>query len=134
MLGRQEGWGRAVELSEALACAAAIWLTLCCDSGCTKSGRSPSEPTSRPVVSAAHLFDADRATTRTGTRHRWSFLLKHVFRADVEHCPRCGGPMRWVEAATAEAVERLLVKHGLTPRAPPVPAVPLGQLELSFVG
>jgi len=42
--------------------------------------------------------------------------------------------MLWAEAATGAAVERLLVEHGLAPRAPPVPEVPLGQLELLFVG
>ena len=80
------------------------------------------------------LFDADRATTRTGTRHRWSFLLKHVFRAYVEHCPRCGVAMRWAEVATGEAMQRLRNEHGLAPRAPPLRGVPLGQLELSLVG
>jgi hypothetical protein len=47
--------------------------------------------------------------------------MGHVFRADLEHCSRCGGPMRWVEAATsAEAIARLLAKHGLAlgPRPP----------------
>jgi len=81
------------------------------------------------------LFDGDRPTTHTATRHRWSYLLKHVFRADLEHCPRCGGPMRWLEVATdAEAIARLLTEHGLAPRAPPVHAVPLGQLRLPFAG
>jgi hypothetical protein len=80
------------------------------------------------------LFGADRVATRTGTRHRWSYLLKHVFRADLEHCPRCGGPMRWVELATGEAVDRLLIEHGLAPRAPPAHAVPVGQLALPFAG
>jgi len=80
------------------------------------------------------LFGEDHTTTRTGTRRRWSFLLKHVFRADVEHCPRCGGAMRWAEVATGEAMHRLRNEHGLAPRAPPVRGVPLGQLELSFVG
>jgi hypothetical protein len=80
------------------------------------------------------LFDEDRTTAHTGTRHRWSFLLKHVFRADVEHCPRCGGPLRWAEFATGDALERLLVEHGLAPRAPPVHPVPVGQLALPFAG
>jgi hypothetical protein len=80
------------------------------------------------------LFGEDHTTTRTGTRHRWSFLLKHVFRADVERCPRCGGPLRWAEVATGEAADRLLIEHGFAPRAPPVRTVPFGQLALPFVG
>ena len=80
------------------------------------------------------LFEEERSTTRAGPRHRWSFLLKHVFRADLERCPRCGGPMRWLELATGEAATRLLVEHGFAPRAPPVHAVPLGQLALPFAG
>ena len=42
--------------------------------------------------------------------------------------------MRWAEVATSEAVHRLRNEHGLAPKAPPVRGVPLGQLELSFVG
>ena len=42
--------------------------------------------------------------------------------------------MRWAEVATGEAVQRLLNEHGLAPRAPPLRKLPLGQLELSFVG
>jgi hypothetical protein len=48
-----------------------------------------------------------------------------VFRVDVEQCARCGGPMRWVEAATgAETISRLLAKHGLAPRPPPTSRTP----------
>ena len=40
--------------------------------------------------------------------------MKHVFRADVDSCERCGGPMRWVEVATEPgAIARLVAKHGL---------------------
>jgi len=47
-------------------------------------------------------------------RSRWGWLLKHVFRADVDSCERCGGPMRWVEVATEPgAIARLVAKHGL---------------------
>jgi hypothetical protein len=81
------------------------------------------------------LFDAPATTTKRGYRHRWSWLLAHTFRADLEHCPRCGGPMRWAEVATGEAVLPLLIEHGLAPRAPPpVCPVPLGQLELPYAG
>ena len=81
------------------------------------------------------LFDERSASEKKGHRHRWSWLLAHVFRADLETCPRCGGPMRWAEVATGEAVLPLLIEHGLAPRAPPptLPA-PLGQLELGFAG
>jgi hypothetical protein len=53
-------------------------------------------------------------------RKRWAWLLAHVFAADVETCPRCSGPMRWVEVANTRAqITRLLAEHGLGPRAPP---------------
>jgi hypothetical protein len=59
---------------------------------------------------------------------------KHVFRADVDTCHRCGGPMRWLDAATTPgAAERLLAKLGLAPQPPPTgPPPPLGQLALPF--
>ncbi len=63
-------------------------------------------------------------------RKPWAWLLKHVFRADVSVCDRCGGPMRWLEAATTpEAAARLIaLERGEAvsarpqrprPRAPP---------------
>ena len=65
------------------------------------------------------LHSPDAKAPRSG-RSRWGWLIAHVLLADVEHCARCGGPMRWVEAATsAEAIARLLAKHGLGPRPPP---------------
>jgi hypothetical protein len=76
--------------------------------------------------------DANTAA-RTSGRSRWGWLLRHVFRADVDSCSLCGGPMRWLKAATEEdAISRLLAKHGLAPRPPPQPRppVPLGQLAL----
>ncbi len=67
-------------------------------------------------------------------RKRWAWLLRHVFRADLDTCPKCGGPMRWVEAAaTRTASERLLSKLGLAPQPPPAPCCdPPGQLQLPF--
>ena len=61
----------------------------------------------------------------------WAWLLRHVFLKEVSHCPRCGGPMRWVEVATSqEAIERLMAQHGEAPapvpRPPQVPAEQLG--------
>jgi hypothetical protein len=61
--------------------------------------------------------------------------LRHVFAADLERCARCGGPMRWVEAATTpDAIARLLAEQGLAPRPPPPPAAapPLGRIRLPF--
>ena len=56
------------------------------------------------------LFEDDGAPPR---RKRWAWLLQHVFRADLDTYPKCGGPMRWVEAAsTRKASERLLAKLG----------------------
>jgi hypothetical protein len=68
-------------------------------------------------------------------RKRWAWVLQHVFRADLDSCPRCGGPMRWMEAATTpQQAQRLLAKLGLAPQPPPDPRpVPIGQLKLPFV-
>ena len=67
-------------------------------------------------------------------RNRWAWLLAHVFRADLETCERCGGPMRWADAAaTRKSAARLLAKLGLAPQPPPEPTPPLlGQLALPF--
>ncbi len=90
---------------------------------------------------------------QTQKRSRWGWLLRHVFRVDVDTCSQCGGPMRWVEAATTpDAIGRLLAEHdpgksptgdglleselwpSLRARAPPgaSAAVTLRQLELPF--
>ena len=73
-------------------------------------------------------------TAPNHARSRWGWLLRHVFRADVETCPRCGGPMRWVEAATEQgAIARLLAKHRLAPEPGPERArAASGQLPLPF--
>jgi hypothetical protein len=69
-------------------------------------------------------------------RRRWAWLLRRVFREDVEICKKCGGPMRWVEVAdNPEAAARLMQKHGLEARAPPPPwhpSTPPGQLKLKL--
>jgi hypothetical protein len=81
-------------------------------------------------------LDSPNAEPPRSGRDRWGWLIGHVFLADVEHCIRCGGPMRWVEAATsAEAIARLLAKHGLAPRPPPPSRTPPssnGQLSFAF--
>jgi len=68
------------------------------------------------------------------SRKPWAWLLAHVFRADLDTCVRCGGPMRWLEAATTEqAATALLAKLGLAPQSPPTPPpVSFGQLRLNF--
>ncbi len=70
------------------------------------------------------------------SRKRWAWLLAHVFRADLEHCPRCNGPLRWADIATTRVdITRLLAEHGLGPRAPPSPRAQLPvpeQLVLQF--
>jgi hypothetical protein len=81
---------------------------------------------------------ADSAASASAPSHgrsRWGWLLAHVFRADVDTCVRCGGPMRWVEVATEPAaIARLLAKH----RVAPEPArarrtrTASGQLPLPF--
>jgi len=66
-------------------------------------------------------------------RKPWAWLLRHVFGADLQSCPHCQGPMRWLEAAsTPDAGARLLAKHGLGPRPPPSERAPHGQLRLAF--
>jgi hypothetical protein len=69
-------------------------------------------------------------------RKPWAWLLKHVFLKEVSHCPRCGGPMRWVEVATSqEAIERLMAQHGEAPAPVPRPRqVPAEQLGFKFRG
>ena len=73
---------------------------------------------------------------RAPPRRRWAWLLRHVFAEDVDTCSQCGGPMRWLEAATTpDAIARLLADHGLAPRAPPHRSPPPpGQLRLPFAG
>lgn len=73
--------------------------------------------------------------TEPPTRKRWAWLLRHVFKAELDTCPRCGGAMRWAEAAaTREAARDLLARLGLGARPPPPAAhpPPLGQLKLPF--
>jgi hypothetical protein len=75
-------------------------------------------------------LDADR--DQPARRKRWAWLLRHVFKADLDTCRRCSGPMRWVEAAASrDAARNLLARLGLAPRPPPAShAPPLAQLKL----
>ncbi len=67
-------------------------------------------------------------------RSRWGWLLRHVFRADVDACSKCGGPMRWLQVARAPPdIASLMAKHGVAPEPPPDrPPVLLGQMALPF--
>jgi hypothetical protein len=79
------------------------------------------------------LGEQDDAAPKA-TRHRWAWLLAHIFAADLEHCPQRGGPMRWANGAKTEATAlRLMAQLGLARGPPPVRqhATP-GQLHLPF--
>lgn len=78
------------------------------------------------------LFAEGDADERPARRKRWAWLLKHVYAADLDNCPRCGGPMRWLDFVTApDELARLLAAHGLGPQPPPrAQEPPRGQLRL----
>jgi len=80
------------------------------------------------------LLDEQDDRAPKATRHRWAWLLAHIFAADLDHCPKCNGPMRWAKVAKTEtAAVRLMAELGLAPQPPPVPKpVPLGQQRLPF--
>jgi hypothetical protein len=92
----------------------------------------PSATAPPPAPGDQLELQLDAESTEPAPRKRWAWLLKHVFQADLDTCPRCAGPMRWVEAAaTREAARDLLARLGLGPRPPPAADPPLlGQLEL----
>lgn len=67
-------------------------------------------------------------------RKPWAWLIRYVFFEDVSVCPKCDGPMRWLEVATEPGdIARLLARHdfGSSPEVRPR-APPLGQLRLPF--
>src|SRR5690606_6691833 len=39
------------------------------------------------------LLGEEDGRIRKARRHRWAWLLAHLFAADLEKCPRCGGAM-----------------------------------------
>jgi hypothetical protein len=50
----------------------------------------------------------------------WARLLKRVFEIDLEHCPRCGGPLKIIAAIEHPLVIAKILAHlGLAARAPP---------------
>jgi hypothetical protein len=98
-------------------------------------GRFAPEPAVGDQLELNFSSAAGADTAPNHARSRWGWLLRHVFRADVDNCPRCGGPMRWVEAATEQtAIARLLAKHGVAPHPPPERRASAfwGQLPLPF--
>ena len=47
-------------------------------------------------------------------------LVKRVFDIDLEHCPRCGGPLKIIAAIEHRPViAKILAQLGLLARAPP---------------
>jgi hypothetical protein len=55
--------------------------------------------------------DDDNDAPRATRRRPWAWLLRHVWEADVSTCPRCGGPMMWLEVATEpDAIRRVLAE------------------------
>jgi hypothetical protein len=96
------------------------------------SDPSATAPPPAPGDQVELALDADH--DEPAPRKRWAWLLRHVFKADLDTCPRCGGGMRWAEAAASKDEARdLLARLGLGPRPPPAPKPPpLGQLTLPF--
>ena len=98
--------------------------------------KPPVDPTAHapPAAEGDQLeLPLEEGDKRSG-RQRWAWVLRHVFAADLDTCPRCGGAMRWVEVATTDnAIARVLAEQGIQARAPPVRDVStFGQLELGF--
>jgi hypothetical protein len=53
-------------------------------------------------------------------RLSWARLLKRVFDLDLEHCPNCGGELKFIAAILGQPViEKILTHLGLQARAPP---------------
>ncbi len=93
---------------------------------------SATAPPPAPGDQLGLALEADSDEPPAG-RKRWAWLLRHVFGVDLDTCARCGGPMRWMQAATTgEDARELLARLGLAPRPPPTPP-PLGQLQLPLV-
>lgn len=107
----------------------------------------PRSPTAEPSADGVQLdlfpdlaaVDADNDSGGDEPRRKpWAWLLKHVWQIDVTTCIRCGGHVRWIEAATEpEDIARLLAAHGERSTGPPRPSTrraPPGQLRLGFGG
>jgi hypothetical protein len=97
-------------------------------------GRFRPEPAAGDQLSLDGLFGEGQETKvlRSG-RSRFRWLLKRVFRADLETRSQCGGAMRWVEVATQRgAITRLLAKRGLAPEPPPAQRTDLSWAQLTL--
>ncbi len=94
----------------------------------------PSDDAPAPPPRQLLLYD-DNDDIRL-VRKPWAWLLRHVFLEDVSRCPKCDGPMRWLEVATEpDDIARLLARRDLADAHPHRPrAPPPGQLSLPFAG
>jgi len=94
----------------------------------------PHPPADSPPAQSRQLdLFADNEELRC-VRKPWAWLVRHVFVEDVSRCPKCSGPMRWLEvASTPDAIANLLARHGLAPApAPRTRAPPKGQMLFTF--
>ena len=64
------------------------------------------------VVQLELFGDGQISTDSEPRRKPWDWLLRHVFGEDLQSCPHCAGPMRWLEAATAPDGSRARVREG----------------------
>jgi hypothetical protein len=65
----------------------------------------------------------DRSPKRTGRYLLWAELLRRVFKADVERCPRCAGPM-WLVCAVLDGCSLARYLRALRNAAPAARARP----------
>jgi hypothetical protein len=87
--------------------------------------RNPSPIATRPP----ERVDARRAPSRPSRRLAWADLLRRVFALDVLECPRCHARLEILAAVhSPNAIQRILARLGLPPRAPPL-ASPRPELE-----
>jgi hypothetical protein len=86
------------------------------------------------VHAALALNGRDRARVERVCRYLGRPPIANERLHELDTCPKCGGPMRWLEVATTpDAIARALSDHGIAPRAPPPPsATAPEQLTLPF--
>ena len=80
--------------------------------------------------------ESSRVATAGGSRMSWADLMRRVWGADVQACPRCKGRLKIVATVTnPTAVKAILECLGLPGRPPPLaPAREREQAELRFQG